>query len=177
MNQSSHYVLRWRGRQSGPFSLAEINRKLDEHEIGMGHEIQCDDQWMSIEAFLARPNGVVDPSATPAAGPENVSPPGPQRPRPSSAPASFATAVRSAVPARVFSSAHAKRRLVYALLGILFGFAGVHNYYARHWMTGLLQLLLSVASLLLGFGIIVPWLWAMVESFVVRRDGNGLEML
>ena len=53
MSDSGQYVLRWRGRQSGPFSLDEINRKLDAHEIGLGHEIQCDDQWMSLEEFFA----------------------------------------------------------------------------------------------------------------------------
>jgi hypothetical protein len=60
---------------------------------------------------------------------------------------------------------------------VLFGFLGLHNYYARHWLTGLLQLLLSVATYLLGFGIIAPWLWAMVEAVVVRKDGYGLEMI
>ena len=66
---------------------------------------------------------------------------------------------------------------MYALLGIALGFTGLHNYYARHWLTGLLQLLLSIATLLLGFGVIAPWLWAMVEAVVVRKDGLGLEML
>src|SRR5207302_3568641 len=68
-------------------------------------------------------------------------------------------------------------RLVYALLGILLGFVGLHNYYARHWLTGLVQLLLSIATFLLGFGIIAPWLWALVETLVVRKDGNGIEMI
>jgi TM2 domain-containing membrane protein YozV len=67
--------------------------------------------------------------------------------------------------------------LVYALLGVFLGFIGLHNFYARNWLTGLLQLLLSLATYLLGFGIIVPWLWALVEAVVVRKDGNGIEMI
>jgi TM2 domain-containing membrane protein YozV len=57
------------------------------------------------------------------------------------------------------------------------GYAGAHNFYSRQWMTGLLQLLLSIATFLMGFGIIASWLWAMVEALAVRRDGNGVEMI
>jgi TM2 domain-containing membrane protein YozV len=70
-----------------------------------------------------------------------------------------------------------RQRLVYALLGVFLGFLGLHNYYARHWLTGLLQLLLSIATCLLGFGIIAPWLWALVEAVIVRKDGNGMDMI
>jgi TM2 domain-containing membrane protein YozV len=66
--------------------------------------------------------------------------------------------------------------LVYALLGVFLGFLGLHNFYARNWLTGLLQLLLGCATYLLGFGIVVPWLWALVEAVLVRKDGKGNEM-
>lgn len=183
MSDSGQYVLRWRGRQSGPFSLDEINRKLDAHEIGLGHEIQCDDQWMSLEEFFARPKP--DPErtqrpATPAPTPAGSSARA-SNPVKSFAVGTFSEPQLTAQPARTpvaaTGPAQPKRRLVYALLGILLGFAGVHNYYARHWMTGLLQLLLSVATVLLGFGIIAPWVWAMVEAFCVRKDGDGHEMI
>lgn len=70
-----------------------------------------------------------------------------------------------------------RHRLVYAFLGIGFGFLGAHNYYGRHWLTGLLQLLLSVATFLLGFGVIASWLWALAEALLVRKDGQGQEMI
>jgi TM2 domain-containing membrane protein YozV len=60
---------------------------------------------------------------------------------------------------------------------VLAGYSGVHNFYARQWLTGLLQLLLSVATYLMGFGIVASWLWAMVEAVVVRRDGYGVDMI
>ena len=41
----------------------------------------------------------------------------------------------------------------------------------------MLQLLLSVATSLMGFGIIASWVWAMVEAVVVRKDGDGVEMI
>ena len=57
------------------------------------------------------------------------------------------------------------------------GFLGVHNFYARQWLTGLLQLLLSIATYLMGFGIIASWLWAMVEAVFVRKDADGVDMI
>ena len=41
--ETRQYQLRWRGRLSGPYPVSEINRMLDEHEIGMGHEILYED--------------------------------------------------------------------------------------------------------------------------------------
>ena len=70
-----------------------------------------------------------------------------------------------------------RRRLVFALLAVFLGFSGAHNFYARQWMTGMLQLLLSVATSLMNFGIIAAWLWAIVEAVVVRRDGHGNDMI
>ena len=52
MSDSTAYLIRWRGRQSGPCTVTEINRKLDDHEIGMGHEIQYQDRWISVDEFL-----------------------------------------------------------------------------------------------------------------------------
>jgi len=63
------------------------------------------------------------------------------------------------------------------LLAVFAGFTGAHNFYARQWMTGLLQLLLSVATSLMSFGIIASWLWAIVEALAVRRDGHGNDMI
>ena len=53
MNEPEEYLLRWRGREAGPFSVTEINRQLDEHEIGTGHEIFYQDSWITVEEFLA----------------------------------------------------------------------------------------------------------------------------
>lgn len=52
MSDVQEYSLRWRGRISGPFPVAEINRMLDDHEIGMGHEIFYQEAWITVEEFL-----------------------------------------------------------------------------------------------------------------------------
>lgn len=48
MDTNTSHMLRWRGRQQGPFTLAQIERKLAENEIGMLHEIQVQGQWLTL---------------------------------------------------------------------------------------------------------------------------------
>lgn len=48
------HLLRWKGRQSGPFASEEIHTKLKSSEIGLMHEVQVDGQWMTVEKFLAQ---------------------------------------------------------------------------------------------------------------------------
>lgn len=184
MSESEQYTLRWRGRQSGPYTMEEINRLLDDHTIGMTHEIQYQEKWISVEEFFifrkqaapVAPNP--EPRApVPASGAAVTLPPK-SRPPLAAAPGEPQKHRQPITPAAERAPVKSqRRRLVYALLAIFLGFTGLHNYYARHWLTGLLQLLLSIATLLLGFGVIAPWLWAMVEAVVVRKDGYGMDML
>ena len=45
------YLLRWRGKTSGPFSLAEIEYKLRRQEIGLLHEIGSGGRWIKLRDF------------------------------------------------------------------------------------------------------------------------------
>jgi TM2 domain-containing membrane protein YozV len=179
MSDSKEFTLRWRGRQSGPFPVSEINRLLDDHKIGMGHEIFYQDEWISLEAFFS----ALQKAAAPAAPRTNAGFPSiPLAPAAVLATREKISPVRVRVGASpaaetVDGESRPRRRLVYALLAVFAGFTGVHNFYARQWMTGMLQLLLSVATSLMSFGIIASWLWAIVEAVVVRRDGQGNEMI
>ena len=175
----------------GPYAVSEINRKLDEHEIGMGHEILCQDKWITLEEFFAPPpKPPAPPPAQPAHSPppaaslaSSVMPGAPLSLREKTSPLRIKVSVSSpAEPPRAVaegkaSSARPRHRLVFGLLGVCLGFVGAHNFYARQWLTGLLQLLLSIATFLMGFGIIASWVWAMVEAIVVRKDGEGIEMI
>jgi len=194
MNESPAYLLRWRGREFGPCTVPEINRKLDDHEIGLGHEILFQSRWISVEEFLAA--GKTDlkgpDEATGRARSQPAVNPSGEAPRPASGasePAGATTPLKSAppgtqtaptelpvAPAGEEGRPHPRRRLVYVSLALLTGFLGLHNFYARHWLTGIIQLLISVASSLLGFGVIAPWIWAMVEAIVVHQDGDEMEM-
>jgi TM2 domain-containing membrane protein YozV len=186
MSDSQEYSLRWRGRRSGPYPVSEINRLLDDHKIGMGHEILYQDEWITLEQFFAALHNAAAPAAprTKPAFPTMALAPEPAlSPREKNAAvrlkaftAPTAEAARGPAPAPP-GEGRPRRRLVFALLAVFAGFSGAHNFYARQWMTGMLQLLLSVATSLMNFGIIASWLWAIVEAIVVRRDGRGNDMI
>jgi TM2 domain-containing membrane protein YozV len=91
-------------------------------------------------------------------------------------PARFQVSVKQASETEI-GNGRPRYRLLFAFLALFAGYMGAHNFYARQWLTGLLQLLLSLATFLMGFGIIAAWLWAMVEALLVRRDGHGIEMI
>lgn len=182
-DEPQEFKLRWRGREVGPFSLPEINRQLDEHQIGMGHEIFHQDKWIALEEFLVpAPKAVVPSPAPPAPPPRStltvatprIAPAAPASPERSS-PVRITMSMAS--PAATHPSRRPRHRMVFALLGVFMGFLGLHNFYARQWLTGLLQLLLSIATILMGFGIIASWLWAMAEAIIVRKDGDGIDMI
>jgi TM2 domain-containing membrane protein YozV len=183
MSDSAEFTLRWRGRQSGPYPVSEINRMLDDHKIGMGHEIFYEDEWITLEAFLAALQKAAAPAApqTPAAFPTIPLAPREKVPalrvKVAATPATSTAETDRGPMQAVAGEGRPRRRLVFALLAVFAGFTGVHNFYARQWMTGLLQLLLSVATSLMSFGIIASWLWAIVEALAVRRDGHGNDMI
>lgn len=63
MNATKH-LLRWKGRQSGPFAPDEIRTLLKSSEIGLMHEVQAGGVWITVERFLAQ--AAPRPPAAPA---------------------------------------------------------------------------------------------------------------
>src|ERR1043166_7446409 len=47
------FLLRWRGRQEGPYSSAAIEAKLAANQIGLLHEILCDGRWLTLREYFA----------------------------------------------------------------------------------------------------------------------------
>lgn len=71
----------------------------------------------------------------------------------------------------------AKSRGTYIILGLLFGWLGIHNFYAGRNGVGAFQLVLT---LLLGWvfiGILISGLIALVEIITVDTDGDGERMV
>lgn len=67
-------------------------------------------------------------------------------------------------------------RTVYAILALLGGFCGAHNFYAgRLWMA-LIQLAISLGLAYLLFPVAVVWILAIVEIGAVSKDGSGVPM-
>jgi hypothetical protein len=50
---SATFLVRWKGRQEGPFPADLIGAKLADNEIGLLHEIFHNGQWVTIRDFLA----------------------------------------------------------------------------------------------------------------------------
>jgi hypothetical protein len=47
------FLVRWRGRQEGPYPASVIEAKLAANEIGLLHEIFHHGQWVTIQKFIA----------------------------------------------------------------------------------------------------------------------------
>ena len=176
MNDSKTYLLRWRGQVSGPFPLETVLHMLDEHEIGIWHEVQHDGAWLSLEEFLAlkERERVALQARLEADKQERPTAP---RDQPAVAPPPPADS-----PAPVARAAFAQPRFrpksmkLFSVLGFTLGFAGAHNFYASYWGTAIAQLLLSALTCWLGFGIFGAWLWALIELLLVHTDGRGVRM-
>jgi len=50
---SGPLLIRWRGRQEGPYSPAIIEQKLAANEIGLLHEVYHNSQWVTLREYLA----------------------------------------------------------------------------------------------------------------------------
>lgn len=55
------FRLRWKGKNLGPFTRREIERKIREHELGLLHEIWSGGDWITLREFLG-------PQASPQPG-------------------------------------------------------------------------------------------------------------
>ena len=67
-----------------------------------------------------------------------------------------------------------KSRVAYVLLAFFFGWAGIHNFYAKRTGEGLVQL--GVTLLSCGLMLWAVELWVLIEMFTVSRDGRSVPM-
>ena len=67
-----------------------------------------------------------------------------------------------------------KSRVAYVLLAFFFGWAGIHNFYAKRTGEGLVQL--GVTLLSCGLMLWAVELWVLIEMFTVSRDGRNVPM-
>lgn len=72
-----------------------------------------------------------------------------------------------------------KSRVLAGVLGILFGWLGLHNFYLGNTAKGTVQLVMTLFSCF-GLGA-VSWVWGIVEGIMllsgsINQDGNGLPL-
>ena len=53
------FLLRWRGRQEGPYTPAAIEAKLAANQIGLLHEILSEGRWVAVRDYLAAREALV----------------------------------------------------------------------------------------------------------------------
>lgn len=58
-DSNATFLIRWRGRQEGPFTAAIIEAKLAANQIGLLHEISHDGQWVTLRDYLAEREAIV----------------------------------------------------------------------------------------------------------------------
>ena len=56
------FLLLWKGRQSGPFSVAVIREKLSSGEVSRMHQVNFNGRWIVLDEFLEK-HGGGDPEA------------------------------------------------------------------------------------------------------------------
>lgn len=53
------FLIRWRGRQEGPYTAAIIEAKLAANQIGLLHEITHNGQWITLRDYLAERDAIL----------------------------------------------------------------------------------------------------------------------
>ena len=64
-----------------------------------------------------------------------------------------------------------KSQLIYVVFALFFGAFGIHNFYANRWGRGLIQLILTVGTGMLGA--VISSLWSVINIFTIETDGDG----
>ena len=87
--------------------------------------------------------------------------------------------VQRYVPAQLFAPMVVeipKSRVVYIILGLLLGWFGIHNIYAKRNNVAAVQ---AILFLMFFWTIIVPFVlvvWSIIEICTVKTDGDGIPM-
>ncbi|HEY9174125.1 MAG TPA: TM2 domain-containing protein [Verrucomicrobiae bacterium] len=184
MSKPGPFHLRWRGQVSGPFSHAEIQQKLEDHEIGLWHEIGHAGEWTTLGEFLEQEDRERAAAAPPPAPTGDAGPPAVQPQRVHVGPATSAATTPASESASEpindtpppAAGPAAKSLKLFVALGALLGFTGAHNFYAGYRGTAIAQLVLTGVTLALGFGLMLSWLWALIELVIVHSDARGIRM-
>jgi hypothetical protein len=161
MSKFDQCYLRWRGKTTGPFTWAEIERKLDSHEIGLLHDLQQNNDWTTLGEYLA------------GRGESTRVPP----PLPIGSPPTAADFRADSIPPIIGQKlVRIPNRWIFITLGLILGFLGLHDFYAHHWIRGSFLLAITALLYFLDWGIIWPWLYAMGEILLTKLDGQGRRM-
>jgi hypothetical protein len=58
-DSNATFLIRWRGKQEGPYTAAVIEEKLAANQMGLLHEIFHNGQWVTLRDFFAEREAVI----------------------------------------------------------------------------------------------------------------------
>jgi TM2 domain-containing membrane protein YozV len=68
-----------------------------------------------------------------------------------------------------------KSRAIYVLLALLLGgLFGLHNFYARRWVEGVIQLILTLVTGWLIVPLFIVVIWVLRDCVQIKTDGDGM---
>ena len=71
------------------------------------------------------------------------------------------------------SSGSNRTRFIYIILGVFLGYLGIHNFYVGRYGRGIAQLLITICFAWTGLGVIITWVWALIDICAITTDGEG----
>lgn len=68
-----------------------------------------------------------------------------------------------------FSNERQCNKVVYILLAIFFGTLGIHDFYAKYYVRGIIKIVLTLTFI----GVYISLIWSIVDAFKVRQTKDG----
>lgn len=189
------FLLRWRGRQEGPYTLAAIEDKLSTNHIGLLHEINRNGHWFTLREFMAERQAAL--RAEQHAREEQQRQAREEQQREDRLRAERLEAEKLQELRRqndllqtgatsgnysaqgvsgpvVQNRAIPKSRVMYIVLGLLLGLLGIHNFYAGYTTRAVIQLLISIFTGWLVIPLVGVAIWVLIEVITVQEDAQGI---
>ena len=86
----------------------------------------------------------------------------------------MATTTRPPFAAQTMDTLAPRNRSTYIILGVLLGGLGIHNFYAKHYARGAVQLAITATlGWVFGIGLVITFVCVLVDLFSVTSDGAG----
>lgn len=82
----------------------------------------------------------------------------------------------SVAPGPVLVVRATKSRGVYIILGLFFGWLGIHNFYAGHYGRGVAKLIITIVLGWAIIGLVITVLWSLIEIISETQDSDGQRM-
>lgn len=60
-------------------------------------------------------------------------------------------------------------KIVYIILAIFFGTLGIHDFYAKYYVRGIIKIVLTLTFI----GVYISLIWSIIDAFKIRQTKDG----